>query len=296
MTPQPISRVLATTTLVVIVACFGLGRRLPGAAPVKTQDKKLAADDLVARHLQSIGSAKARADVKTRAVVGGITFKDWSGQIKNTDGVAALISAGSKVRYGMSFASAFYPREQIVFDGAHPKTMRLPSGARSPLAVFLDTQTRPLTEGLFCGVLSTAWPLLDIQRTQPKLSYHGLKKVDGRPLLELEYRPRKGSDDLRILLYFDPDTFRHRRTEYSYTVSNILNGSRPSADRQADIVYLLSEDFDDFKSVDGLTLPHAYMLQLSVQGRGSVSLRDWSLAVKNISHAEKLDDAKFKID
>jgi hypothetical protein len=296
VTSQPIIRVLATTALIVIVACFGMGRRLPGAAPANAQDKKLGADDLVARHLQSIGTAQARADVKTRAVVGAVTFKDWSGQIKNTDGVAALISAGSKVRYGMSFVSTFYPREQIAFDGAHPKTMRLPSGARSPLAAFLDTQTGPLTEGLFCGVLSTAWPLMDMQRTQPKLSYHGVKKVDGQPLLQLEYRPRKGSDDLTIMLYFDPDTFRHRRTEYTYTVSNILNGSRPGADRQADIVYLLSEDFDDFQSVDGLTLPHAYRLQLSVQGRGSVSLREWTLAVKSISHAEKLDDAKFKID
>jgi hypothetical protein len=56
----------------------------------------------------------------------------------------------------------------------------------------------------------------------------------------------------------------------------------------------LTEEFDDFREVDGLTLPHRYRLQLSRESGFRADLRDWELLVQKVSHKEPLDDSLFK--
>ena len=63
----------------------------------------------------------------------------------------------------------------------------------------------------------------------------------------------------------------------------------------------LVEEFDDFRAVDGLTLPHTYKLQLSASGTGSSfggaapGLRDWTLTVDQVSHKAAVDESVFKL-
>ena len=129
-------------------------------------------------------------------------------------------------------------------------------------------------EGLVGGVLSESWPLLNLQEKNPKLEYAGMKKIDGRQVHAIKYRPRKGSE-LNITLFFDAETFQHVRTEYERTVYSTAQheNSRPSAGRlpsaseargapQRLTVY---EAFSDFKTEGGLNLPHVYKFELSVQ-------------------------------
>ena len=72
---------------------------------------------------------------------------------------------------------------------------------------FLRGQDAVIREGLLGGVLSCAWPLLNLEDRKPRLSYEGLKTIDGQQLYDLRYRPQR-STDLDIHLYFDPQTFR----------------------------------------------------------------------------------------
>jgi hypothetical protein len=39
--------------------------------------------------------------------------------------------------------------------------------------------------------------------------------VDGKELLRVNYHPHHGSGDLKIYLFFDPETFRHVKTIYT---------------------------------------------------------------------------------
>lgn len=98
-------------------------------------------------------------------------------------------------------------------------------------------------------------------------------------------------------MHFDPETFRHVRTNYHYEIGSRLQSSRnpdESASRQ-DSLFDLTESFDDFRLVEGLTLPHKYKLQLSVQTQNGSLLRDWSFEFDRISQQEIPDDQLFII-
>ena len=90
-------------------------------------------------------------------------------------------------------------------------------GSRTCLAQFFLTNDAIFKEGLVGGTLTESWPLLNLTDKNPKLEYVGLKKIGDHQLHAMKYTPRKGSD-LKIVLYFEPDTFRHVRTEYSRTI------------------------------------------------------------------------------
>lgn len=276
------------------------------------QDQKLKPEEVVAKHLESIGPAEARGKATSRVTTGPVKFIIRLGGAANVDGQAMMAASGPKLRFGMKFPLVDYPGEDIAFDGNKTATGLLPNGRRSNLSLFLNSQNAPLKEGLIGGTLSTAWPLLRLDQTQPKLDYRGLKKVDGRELHELSYRPRRGSSDLKISLFFEPESFRHVRTRYSFEIGASV-GTREDPNQNAESYYTLTEDFDDFRAIDGLTLPHKYRLQLNVQGASATavagapataqglpsnpasSLHDWTLTVKQIAHNTKIDNEVFII-
>ncbi len=262
--------------------------------PASAQDKKMTADELVTRHLESIGTAEARSKAATRVASGATKFNILVGGAANVDGQAMMVSSDAKLRLGLKFPLVEYPGEDIAFDGAKATTGFLPQGRRSNLSLFLNSQDLPLKGGLLGGTLSTAWPLLRIDQSQPRLDYRGLKKVDGRQLHELSYRPRKGSTDLKVSLFFDPATFRHARTRYSFEIGATI-GTREASNQNPESYYSLAEDFDDFRAVDGLTLPHKYKLQFSAEGKSGSALQDWTITIGKIEHNAKLDDPIFII-
>jgi len=186
-------------------------------------------------------------------------------------------------------------------------------------------QDAVIREGLLGGVLSTAWPLLDLNDRKPKLSFEGLKKMDGQELYELRYHPRKNSD-LEISLYFDAQTYRHVETVYSYTTSSSfanLAASTPvgvapssggrggstspgtegaggtaetAAARQLPNRYRLTEKFSDFKTVDGVTLPTQEDIQFSQElQNGRTTLWDYDLKGLEIANNMGIDAKNFEV-
>jgi hypothetical protein len=264
------------------------------SSQASAQDKKLTAEGLVARHLESVGTAEARTKASTRVVSGDTKFVVRIGGAANVDGNAMMVSSGGKLRFGIKLPLNDYPGEDMAFDGAQAATGLLPQGRRSSLSAFLSSQNLPLREGLMGGTLSTAWPLLRLDQTQPKLDYRGLKKIDGRQLHEVGYRPRKGSGDLKVSLFFDPETFRHMRTRYNFEIGATI-GTRENSNQNTESYFTLTEDFDDFRAVDGLTLPHTYRMQFSREGRSGSALHDWTVTIKKIEHNTKIDDPVFVI-
>jgi hypothetical protein len=213
----------------------------------------LTPEDLVAKHMASIGSPEAIAAVKSRVAEGKIHFSLQS-QSAAEDGKQTFASQGDKVHFYVALPNPNYRGERFVSDGSKISVADVKPGIRSSLGEFIHVQDRIIREVLWGGVLSTNWALLSVDRRHPKLTYEGLKKVDGRGLHELRYSPAKRSD-LQISLYFDQESFHHVMSVYSLTISPQMGMSDIATARQNETTYRLEERFGDFKTFDSLTLP-----------------------------------------
>jgi len=255
------------------------------------------ADELVAQHLDSIASPAIRAGLKSRVAQGLVHYSILVGGAGSLDGKAFLVSEGKKLQFMMKLPNNEYRGEQFIFDGEKDKVaFSMAQQTRSALGNFVFVQDAVIREGLLGGVLTTAWPLWNLDERKPKLSFDGLKKIDGQELYDLHYRPRKNSD-LDIHLYFDPQTHRHVETIYSYSVSQGLTlGGETAAAGQQQNRYRLQEKFSDFKTVDGVTLPNHYEIQFSQElQNGRTTLSEWDLKGLDISSNTPVDPRNFEV-
>jgi hypothetical protein len=167
------------------------------------------------------------------------------------------------------------------------------------------------------------YQFLHLNDRKAKLSFGGLKKMDGQDLYDFRYRPHKNSD-LEINFYFDPQTHRHVETTYSYSVSpsfadvapstavgvgptSRAGGGNPTAGksggtaetaaaRQVPNRYRLLEKFSDSKTVDGVTLPTHYDMQFSQElQNGKTTLLDGALKGLDISNNVGVDPRNCEV-
>jgi hypothetical protein len=285
------------------------------------------ADELVSRHLDSIASPAIRAGLKTRVAQGPVHYAILVGGAGFLDGKAQMVSDGNKMQLMMKLPNNLYRGEQFIFDGEKDKVaFSTAAQSRSALGSFVFVYDPIIREGLIGGVLTTGWPLLNLDERKAKVTFEGLKKIDGQELYDLRYRPHKGTD-LDINLYFDPETYRHVETVYTLTSSeNFANygpstavGNGPTspgngpggvgvgstqtggtpelaAARQYMNRYRLSEKFSDFKTADGVTLPTHYDIQFTQElQNGRTSLTEWDLKGLDISNNVGLESRNFDV-
>ncbi len=232
---------------------------------IRGGDEKLKPEDVVAKHLASLGTSEKRAAIKTRTAEGTSALKIIIGGSGETDGRAAFLSDGLKYRIGLPTDKYDYWGEQFGFDGSKTEVGFVQPSFRSQLGGFLRRYDQILKEGLIGGVLTTAWPLLDVAGRQPKLFYDGLKKMDGKELHRVKYVMKKGQGEVDIFLYFEQETFRHVRTSYNVVRSSPLGADITQSSQQQETRFLLEEFFSDFKEVDGVTLPMSWILKQTNQ-------------------------------
>ncbi len=262
--------------------------------PSSSATDKITAEELVAKHLESIGTAQARAAVKSRIIAGTsmVVFRtEPKGQAA---GRAVLASEGLKNLIGMSFPSPVYPREQLGYNGDSFMAAFVTPGVRSMLGTFLMTHSQILKQGLMGGTLSSAWPLLDLSSRHPRLESAGQKKVNNRTLLELNYLPR-GGFDLQVSLFFDPDTYHHVRTEYVRVIPAPTGNRAYSNVEEREIRYKMVEEFSDYKQERGLNLPHTYKINLTVDSQAGTFQADWIISLTQFTFNEPIDPASFTI-
>ena len=272
-------------------------------------------DELVAHHLDSLGTAALRSANKSRVVQGTARFRMLVGGGGQLEGKSAVVSEEHKLNILMKFASD-YKGEQFISDGNKSSVAATTSEhRRTILGEFVMSQPVLLQDGLLGGALSTAWALANVDNNHPRLSTHGLKKVDGKQLLDLRYEPKR-STEMDIHMYFDPETYRHVQTVYTITLASGLGGSVPSmsdqvglttqagqsgsdptrSSKQQQIRYTLEERFSDFNTTDGITLPTHYNIHFTQEAQdGKTTVYEWDVTASEVSENMTLDPRNFQV-
>lgn len=257
--------------------------------------QKMKPEDVVAKHLDSIGTAEARAGVKTRMGVGEAVVTFVSQKNQSAQGRIVMASAGEKNFIGLSLNATDYPGEKFSYDGSKAKVATVIDGKRSFFGNFVDSNELILKESLMGGTLASSWALANLDTRKAKLSFDGTKKINGKEHYVLGYSP-KGGGDLDISLYFDKDTFRHVRTEYKRTSSAPIGRNIDDSARQNESRIKVTEDYSDFKDVKGLTLPHSYKLVYLATGANGTLEVEWAYNLSEFALNRPLDDKTFDAD
>ncbi|HVO82659.1 MAG TPA: hypothetical protein VMT28_18160 [Terriglobales bacterium] len=288
----------------VVVVCVLCVLAIPAAAA----EGALTPEEVLHRHLDSIGKAEVRAAAKTRVIEGKAVYRILVSGSGSVDGKAVLASEGRKFNIVLKVNALQYRGEQFICDGAKTSVAgTYEDKSRSEFGQFLRAEDLPLREGLLGGVLSTSWPLLDLDSRKAKLRFEGLKDVDDRKLYALSYHPKK-STDMTITLYFEPETFRHVMTVYNATVhAGIRDGESPytggfptspdvDSARQQETRYKIEERFSEFKSQDGLMLPSHYDLRFQEELQsGFTKLVEWDINTTRVLSNVTLDPRNFEV-
>jgi hypothetical protein len=253
-------------------------------------------EELVDKHLAALGSPEARAAAKTRVLDGAASVTFRLGGTGRSDGKAAFVSEGRKIRLMFNFEHPEYPAEQVAYDGKRVVVGLIRPSIRSRLSQFVYDNEGFLSEGLMGGATSLGWCLYDAQGRKSRLEYEGLKDVDGKKLHELRYKPRNVLDDFQILLYFEPDTFRHVLSVYRLRIPAFMAGKPAESGRARESYWKMTEEFGDFKTVDGLTLPHAYRLVLNYEGEVGPFLAIWEANFSRVVHNQAMTPDVFSMD
>jgi hypothetical protein len=281
--------------LLLTVCATALGLLAPHPASVASADEKMRAEEVVAKHLDSIGTAEARRAVNNRVVVGTTTFSYRAKGVGRTTGRVVLASEGVKSLIGMEFPEQDYPHERLGFDGRKFSAAYIRPGVRTILGEFLYTRSDMFSEGLAGGTLNQAWPLHNLEARGAKLEYAGKGKTGGKEVHTLRYNP-KGGSDFQIKLSFDAATFQHLRTEYEQVVSAGIGRTDRDSASQRGSSYKIVEEFSDFKKEGGLMLPHSYKLRFTADDVGGVRQMDWAFELAQYAFNAPLPADSFNVE
>lgn len=258
------------------------------------QKDKMTIGELVRQHQASIGTPEAIAAAKTRIFVGQGVLTSKLGYNGRLVGPAQFVSAGDKMLLAIIFNNNEYPYEKLAFDGKDMSFGR-PNGKLTRLSDFVKAQTAIVKQGLFGGVLSATWPLLDGASKKAKTELAGTETIDGKSLYKVKVRP-SGSGDVTVSLYFEPDTFHHVLTVYQYTVQPHMISSDSTVNATAKAsYYTLTEKFSNFKKVGDLVLPLGYQLDISNQLPESTEQLSWTMEFSQAYYNEPLEASVFKV-
>lgn len=206
--------------------------------------QKITAEEVLAKHLDSIGSVKNRDAVKSRVIVSDVEYLYQSQNPIVGQSIVASTTEGAI--FGINLNATNYRFDKFSYDGKKVRVGFINPGARSPLGGFIFSYGDVLKKGLLGGTLSSSWALLSVEARKSRLNYAGTDKIDGKETHVIEYLP-KGGADVNIKMYFDAENFRHLRSEYYRVVAAPTGSDSVSSATSRESRYRLVEDFSKYK-------------------------------------------------
>lgn len=256
---------------------------------------KLKTEDILVKHLESIGTAEARKSVKSILATGTSQIVSKGRGAGESRGLSFVFSESEKNFVGMRFNNPDYPYEKVGYDGDELTVSFVTPGQRSALGIFFRQNEETFKVGILGGALSTSWVLLDYDKKVGKLKCKGKKKINKVKHYKCSYSPKKS--DLRVSMYFHPESFRHVKTEYTRVISGGQGLGVDNSSSQNETRFKLTEEFSDFKKEGDLMLPHNYIITYEkLTGfRGTVATQ-WTMNLTKFEFNNPIEKKMFKAD
>lgn len=256
---------------------------------IQADDLKL--QDVIAKHAEAIGTPEKRKNLTNMMLLGLSRFESKLPERK-TVGKLAVVSNRSNLLFISSFASESYPFEKIGnFEGKIVVPF-VTSGIRSPLGDFLIEHPNLLKSGLFSGSMSLNWNMLSDNLEKGKYNLTGTKKINGRKAYAVEFLGGGNIESFTVRMYFDAETFQHVQSEYreTYTGKQARFGV---LGQLSDYTVELKENFSEFKTFDGITLPTVYNVHFESVTSKATYVYDWVFKVNDVKFNQTLKDGFF---
>jgi hypothetical protein len=269
------------------------------AGCIGAQAQKMAPEEIIAKHIASIGKKEIVQGSKKMMAIGGSTFEIINAS-KQANGRAVLASDGSNYTFVSTFNMNDYKMERIGYFSNKIDIPFVIPGRHSPLGTFLSTYNKFLDNRIFGGSIFSSWLFLGPKDSWGKLETEGKKKVGDREAWVVNYIPTGGglTPGSSIKLYFDAENFHHLRTVYRQKEkesgfsdqaqagsddSSSFRGVAAVKGWNADMASngsTLTEDFEDIRNDGGMTQPHKYSILLALDGASGTSQFRWHLTIE----------------
>lgn len=252
------------------------------------QGQKLQPEEIITKHLESIGKRDLIVNSKRIMAIGSSEFLIRIPS-KRAVGQAVLASDGKDMAFFSTFDMIDYPMERIGIFGNKVNIPVVKLGNRSPLGAFLRSYDKTLDTRIFGGSIFSTWLFLG-QDNSGKLETEGKKKIGDRDAWIVRYTPKGGlTGGSFIKLYFDAENFHHMRTVYRQKepeagfANTTAKGTNPTGGWSSDMANngsTLVEDFEDVRADVGLMLPHKYSITLTLDGAAGTAEYRWNFVIK----------------
>jgi len=254
-------------------------------------------DEILKRHAKSVGSQADQKNINNRIAIGKSEFElnlpAW-----RSEGKALFASDAQNSMLVSSFDLAEYPFEKVGLFRGKVEIPFVTPGSRSPMGNYLLLNDNILSEKLFGGVISTSWRMLNAYSIRERLRFAGRKKIASRETYVISFNARGNtSADSGIELYFDAKDYRHLRTVYHQKMpEKQFYRMGIFGNQEGENINTLVEDFDDFRSVGGLTLPHKYVVKLTLDGRAGTKEFRWTFKFDEYRIGQNFGEDFFNFD
>jgi hypothetical protein len=253
--------------------------------------------EILQQHLKSVGVTTDANARDNRIAIGksefALNLPEW-----HSAGKAIFASSRLDSMLISSFDLPEYPFEKVGFFRGKVEIPFITPGTRSPMGSYLLLNDNILNEHLFGGVISVSWRMFDAASVLDRLKFGGRKKVNGRESFVIKYNARgNASSDSNIDLDFDAKDFRHLRTEYRQTMPDrSMHQVGTFGNQMGESRNTLVEEFDDFRTVDGLTLPYKYTIKLTVESRVGTKEFRWTFKFDEYRLGQNFGEDFFSFD
>lgn len=274
--------------VLVLTLLAAVGLQLRGQDGVKPK-----AEDILAKHIASIGTREAIAAARNRKLEGIAQVRNIRRQNVTITGGAFLASTEDKHVILMAFDAdnvGDYRGERVMYDGTKVIIPYVTAADRSPAGAFIFEYPEIAQRYMFGGALSSGWALLDPAAKVGKFELQGREKIGSTEAYKIKYVP-KGGSSLNIRMYFDTASFRHLRTEYQRTET--AGTVRVDEGRLTENRYKLIEDFSDFTEVNGLVLPKTYKVTFRFETLRQSAEIEWLINLRRFGFDAKREPEIF---
>ncbi len=273
-------------------ACILLSILLVAVSSALAQ--KMDPEQIFQKNLESVASAEKRAALKNLTALAEVKYSVGPNHKEVFNGPAVIVTEGSKMALAFSLPFQDYPQEKFSYDDKALRIGFALPGFRSLLGEFLHTYEEIVKVHSLASPFRRLFLAEDATSRTEKFSFEGVRKLDGREVFVISLAPRAGSG-LSTRFYYDKETFRHLRTEFTRTVGATIGTRGEVPEHTSDTRQEMIEEFSDFKTENGVTLPRKYKLSVTVE-TGQVT-RDvlYVFSLKKIFLNQPLDPATFNI-